>query len=184
MRLAWFTPWPPSASGIAGRSVELVAALAARGHAIDVCVDEREVQVERAIADGPPQGGGVRVQSAHDFVWRISRDQYDVVVYQLGNSRAHTFMWPYVFRWPGLAILHDARLHHARGHALLSAGRASAYRAEFSWSHPDVSSEAAELGVAGFDGAYYYLWPMVRPVVSASRLVAAHSRAGVSELRA
>jgi len=122
------------------------------------------------------------VQGAHDFVWRAVRGQYDLAVYQLGNSRLHEFMWPYVFRWPGLAVLHDARLHHARGRALLSTRQQNAYRAEFVWSHPDVNPDAAEVGVAGFDGAYYYLWPMVRAVVEASRLVAVHSRGGAADL--
>jgi hypothetical protein len=40
--------------------------------------------------------------------------QYDLCVYQTGNSRTHEFIWPYLFRWPGLVVLHDARLHHAR----------------------------------------------------------------------
>ena len=118
MRLAWFTPWPPDASGIAGRSAEIVPLLAARGHGIDVFVDERRVPVARSGAEAPSPGQ-VRVQSAHDFVWRAARGQYDLPVYQLGNSRLHEFIWPYLFGWPGLAVLHDARLHHARGRALL-----------------------------------------------------------------
>ena len=138
MRLAWFTPWPPDASGIAGRSAELVPMLAARGHGIDVFVDERRVPVARSGAEAP-RPGQVRVQSAHDFVWRAARGQYDLPVYQLGNSRLHEFIWPYLFGWPGLAVLHDARLHHARGRALLMRERRDDYRAEFRWSHPSVS---------------------------------------------
>ena len=181
MRLAWFTPWPPDPSGIAGRSAELVPILATRGHAIDVFVDERRVPVQRADRDAP-QPGAVRVQSAHDFVWRAARGHYDLPVYQLGNSRLHEFIWPYLFRWPGLAVLHDARLHHARGRALLLQKRRDDYRAEFAWNHPDVSPDAAELAIAGFSGPYYYQWPMTRAVVASSRLVVAHSRGAVAEL--
>src|SRR5205823_6498961 len=122
--------------------------------------------------------------SAHDFVWRAARDAYDLPVYQLGNSRLHEFIWPYVFQFPGLAVLHDARLHHARGRALLRHERFDDYRAEFAWSHPDVSRDVAEAGVAGFDGTYYYQWPMTRGVVEASRLVVSHSRGATDQLRA
>jgi glycosyltransferase involved in cell wall biosynthesis len=184
MRLAWFTPWPPQPSGVAGRSAELVPALAQHGHGIDVCVDEREVPVRSSNDGGPPRPGIVRIQSAHDFVWRAGRGQYDLVVYQIGNSRVHEFIWPYLVRWPGLAVLHDARLHHARGRALLASRSAATYRAEFAWSHPDVPGSAAELAAAGFDGTYYYLWPMVRAVVSTSRLVGVHSRGAAAELQA
>lgn len=187
MRLAWFSPWPPQTSGVAGRSAELVPALAAKGHGIDVFVDEAAVPLpssSRSLPADAPPAATVRLQSAHDFVWRAERQQYDLVVYQVGNSRSHDFLWPYLFRWPGLAVLHDARIHHARGRALLMSHRAPAYRAEFTWSHPDVSRNAAELAVAGFDGTYYYLWPMTGAVVAASRFVAVHSRGGEAELQA
>jgi glycosyltransferase involved in cell wall biosynthesis len=181
VRLAWFTPWPPQNSGIAGRSAETVPLLAARGHGIDVFVDEAVVPVTRHDA-GPPAAGSVRVESAHDFVWRAGRGQYDVVVYQIGNSRLHEFIWPYLFRWPGLVVLHDARLHHARGRAYLIRKRAEAYRFEFARNHPDVTPDAAELAVKGFDGAYYYLWPMTASVVDAARAVAVHSLGGARTL--
>ncbi len=191
MRLAWFSPWPPQRSGIAGRSAELVAALAARGHAIDVFVDEQDPLVRplvvRASPD-PPQPREIRVQSAHDFVWRVpgkveGRPQYDLAVYQIGNSRLHEFIWPYLFRWPGLVVLHDARLHHARGRALLRTGRVEAYREEFAWAHAGMSGDLAELAVRGFRGPYYYQWPMTRAVAESARVVACHSRGAAAELR-
>jgi len=181
MRLAWFTPWPPQPSGIAGRSAELVPRLAALGHGVDVFVDERAVPTARAGEDSPSPGS-IRVQGAHDFVWRQGRGQYDLSVYQVGNSSLHEFIWPYLFRWPGLSLLHDARLHHARGRALLSRGRADAYRAEFAWSHPTLDPDLAELGVTGLAGAYLYGWPMTRAVLERSRLVGVHARGAIAEL--
>jgi glycosyltransferase involved in cell wall biosynthesis len=175
MRLAWFSPWPPDRSGVAGRSADVVPRLAARGHAIDVFVDERRVDVPRDVAADPPRPGDVRRLGAHDFVWRMGRHAYDLPVYQLGNSRLHEYIWPYLLRWPGLTVLHDSRLHHARARALLRRGDVQAYRAEFAWSHPGVSPDAAELAVAGLSGMYFYQWPMLRGVLEASRLVATHA---------
>jgi glycosyltransferase involved in cell wall biosynthesis len=184
VRLAWFTPWPPQPSGIAGRSAELVPMLARRGPGIDVFVDDGLVPGVRRAAAGPAAPGEVRVQSAHDFVWRHARRQFDLAVYQLGNSACHQFIWPYAFRWPGLVALHDARLHHARGKALLRSRRSAAYRDEFTWNHPAVDRGAAELAIAGFDGVYYYQWPMTRAVVASARLVAVHARGAADALRA
>jgi glycosyltransferase involved in cell wall biosynthesis len=124
----------------------------------------------------------VRVQSAHDFLWRADLDQYDLVVYQVGNSRLHQYMWPYLFRWPGLVVLHDARLHHARAREPLMRKRPDRYRADFVRNHPGVPEDAAELGVAGFDGSYYYLWPMVRDIVDVARTTAVHARGAADEL--
>jgi glycosyltransferase involved in cell wall biosynthesis len=181
-RLAFFTPWPPQPSGVATCSADVVPALAAAGHAIDVFVDEALVDVSRQGPSGP-EPGQVRVLSAHDFVWRQARGQYDLPIYQVGNSWAHGFLWPYLFQWPGLVVMHDARLHHARADTLMRRNRFADYRAEFRYNHPEVSPEAAELAVAGFDGTYYYHWAMLRTVLDAARLVASHSMGVVKTLR-
>jgi len=184
MRLAWFSPWPPQTSGVAGISAVVVDRLAAAGHAVDVFIDHRDTSAPapRTGADAP-QPGDVRILPAHDFVWRHGRGQIDLVVYQMGNSRFHEYIWPYLFQFPGLAVLHDARLHHARARALLAARRTDDYRAEFTFNQPDAAA-AAELAIPGFDGTYYYLWPMTRAVVAASRLTALHTRGGAHDLAA
>ncbi len=183
MHLAWFTPWPPQASGVAGRSVDVTRELAARGYAIDVFVDRQLVPSAAPAPDGPAAPGEIRVQSAHDFVWRRQRGHHDVIVYQVGNSTAHTFIWPYLLRYPGVAVLHDAHLHHSRGAALLSPTSGAAYRAAFAADHPEVNPDVAELNVAGFDGSYYYLWPMLGSAVHASRAVGVHAHGSADRLR-
>ncbi len=123
-RLAWFSPMPPVATGVAACSADLVSAL--RGeHQIDLFVDEPVVR----LAPG--------TRSAHDFVWRHQQQPYDLTVYQVGNSSHHDYLWPYLFRYPGLTVLHDAHLHHARAASLLRRFRAGDYRTEFAWNHPE-----------------------------------------------
>jgi glycosyltransferase involved in cell wall biosynthesis len=162
MRLAWFSPMPPVPSGIAACSAGLIAALGDE-HQIDVYVDEPVTR----LAPG--------TWSAHEFVWRHRLEPYDLTVYQLGNSSHHDFLWPYLFRYPGLTVLHDAHLHHARAAALLRTRRAADYRAEFASNHPSTRPDLAELAVAGFDSHLYYAWPMTRLVVEASRLAVVHA---------
>ncbi len=161
-RLAWFSPMPPVPTGVAACSADLVAALST-DHQIDLFVDE-------AVARVAP---GTR--SAHDFVWRHRQEPYDLTVFQVGNSSHHDYLWPYLFRYPGLTVLHDAHLHHARAAALLRTLRADDYRAEFASNHPEANADIAELAVAGFDTHLLYDWPMTRLVARASRLVAVHS---------
>ena len=170
MRLAWFSPMPPVRTGVAAVSAEVVAALA-REHLIDVYTD--------TVGSGLSTAG----QSAHDFVWRHRQQPYDLIVYQVGNSSHHDYIWPYLFRYPGLTVLHDAHLHHARAAALLRTKRLQDYRAEFTASHPDVNPDLAELAVAGFDNHLYYSWPMTRLVIERSKLVAVHSRPLADSLR-
>jgi len=165
---------PPSRTGVAAYSAEMVASLAA-DHSIDVFVDESIT---------PLQTSSAGARSAHDFLWLNHLNPYDLTVYQLGNSGAHDYQWPYVFRFPGLVVLHDAHLHHARAATLLLRGRANDYRAEFAASQPDTSADMAELAVAGFDSHLYYSWPMTRLVALASRLTAVHSPLLAESLRA
>jgi glycosyltransferase involved in cell wall biosynthesis len=182
MRLAWFSPWPPQRGDAASRSAVVVPALAERGFGIDVFVDERRVSVARVESTEPPAAGEVRILGAHDFVWRTARSPYDLTVFHVADSALHDFVWAYLFQWPGLTVLHDGRVHQARSRALLAQHRHGDYRAEFAWNHPDVSPAAAELAVNGYEGPFSCQWPMIRTVVTASRLVATHARGALAEL--
>jgi len=162
MRLAWFSPVPPVRTGIAGKSAELIAALRARGVSID------------AYSDRATTSDVVNADSAHAFVWRHAQRPYDLTVFQFGNSSHHDYIWPYALRYPGLVVLHDARLHHARAALLLRERRADDYRREFAWNHPGVNPDLAELAVAGLDSTLYYEWPMARTLLASARLVAVH----------
>jgi glycosyltransferase involved in cell wall biosynthesis len=160
VRLAWFSPFPPVKTGIAADSAELVAALGARGCAIDTYPET----------------------AAHDFPWMHRQRPYDLVVYQFGNSSHHDYVWPYALRYPGLVVLHDTRLHHARAALLLRETRRDDYRRELAWSEPELDPDAAELAVAGFDSRLYYEWPMCRALVERSRVVAVHGEPTRHEL--
>ena len=164
-RLAWFTPLPPERSGIATYSVELLPLLA-DGFSIDVFVAEPGV---------PSPHPRTPVFEAHDFVWKHARDPYGLVVYQLGNATCHDYMWAYLARYPGLVVLHDAQLHHARARSLLRQKRRDDYRAELAFDHPTAPAAVAELGVDGLLGSMTYFWPMLRAPVGTARVVAVHN---------
>jgi glycosyltransferase involved in cell wall biosynthesis len=165
-RLAWFSPVPPSTSGIAAYTADVVPALRARGLDIDVFADD-------AAGCSP----GLDAINARDFVWMHRRQPYDLPVYQLGNARCHDFMWGYLFRHPGLLVLHDAQVHQARAQGLLQryVPRRDDYLAEFAASHPDAPPDIAHLVAAGLGGSLYAHWPHIRLVLQAARLAAVHS---------
>jgi len=166
----------PARTGVAAYSNEAVAGLRTF-HELDVFADEPSAKAART------DGFAGRIRSAHDFLWEHRLRPYDLTVFQLGNSSAHDFLWPYLFRFPGLAVLHDVHLQHARAAALLRARRADEYRDEFRSNHPGVSPDMAELALKGFDTHLYYDWPMTRLVVEASRVTAVHSRLSAEALR-
>ena len=167
---------------MAGRSAELVPLLNARGHAIDVFVDGSRLPVVPG-PDVPPAPGSMRLLDAHEFIWRYQKGHYDLPVYQIGNSQLHRYIWPYLFGYPGLAVLHDGRLHHARAEALQSAGRSQDYRAEVAWNHSPLAPHVRDLGTMALDELFYFRWPMTRSVIETARLAAVHSAGLIRELQ-
>jgi len=161
MRLAWFSPLPPVRSGIASVNARLLPML-----------------------DGSFKIDRFNETEAHDFVWKHRRDPYDLVVYQLGNAWCHDYIWAYVARFPGLIVLHDPRLHHARARQLLQAGRFDDYRREFRYDHPHAAADVAEYAIAGLGGPIYYQWPMIGVLMRTARIVAVHNAYVASDLRA
>jgi glycosyltransferase involved in cell wall biosynthesis len=162
VKIAWFSPLPPSTSGIAAYSAEILPLLAARGLAIDTFIDA----------------------TAHDFVWKHRRQRYDLVVYQLGNAACHDYMWAYLFRFPGMVVLHDAQLHQARALALTKRWRPRRddYLAEFHANHPDAPRDIGQIVAAGFGESVYYHWPHIRLVVESARLTVVHNQRLLSDL--
>ncbi|MGE3276889.1 MAG: glycosyltransferase family 4 protein [Vicinamibacterales bacterium] len=167
MRLALFSPLPPSTSGIAAYTAELLPGLRAHAGTVDVFVDR------------PPLPGETGVHHACDFIWMRRRAPYDLVIYQLGNAACHDYMWAYLFRYPGLVTLHDAQLHQARALWLTRRWqpRREDYLAEFRACHPGAPGEIGELVAAGLGDGMYQLWPMLRLVLERARLVVVHGAA-------
>jgi hypothetical protein len=148
MRLAWFSPadLPPHAD-----TARLVRALAAR-HQVDV-IDAR---------------------AAHDFVWRHARRPYDLCVYELDDTPAHQFVWPYLVHYPGVTRLHRLTLHTSRAEALEADRRLDDFASEFVFSHPGARPPILPATGRIAPGR----WPMLAVPLLASRVtVVAHAAA-------
>jgi glycosyltransferase involved in cell wall biosynthesis len=183
LRVAWFSPLPPVTSGIASYSAEILPLLDAPDR--DCSIDRFVERPSGTRVGAAPSGhrGIPQEFDAHDFVWKHQRAPYDLVVYQLGNAPWHDYMWAYLVRYPGLVILHDARLHHARARHLLNQRRFDDYRREFRYNHPDAPEGIVEYAVEGLSGSIYYFWSMLRVVLLTARLVAVHNPRVAADLR-
>lgn len=100
-RIAMFTPLPPAGSGGADDGAAFLAEL--RQHA------DFEVFVENAAeAELPVEGVGIW----HHTQFPLRAQDFDAIVYRLGNSPSHRYMAPYMETYPGVVVLHDAHLGH------------------------------------------------------------------------
>jgi len=102
LRIACFTPLPPAATGIADYSAILLPQLARR---VDLTVFTDE-----PTAVPPDLRRQLTIKPYPDYP--PCRFQFDLPLYQMGNSRHHAGMYPYALRYPGVVVLHDLTLHH------------------------------------------------------------------------
>lgn len=100
-RIAMFTPLPGVKSGISDYSADLLSAIS-QISATDVFVDDiSEVNI-----------GNLNIQIWHHSLFYEKSDEFEVIVYQIGNSPYHHYMLPYLDVFPGVVVLHDAFLGH------------------------------------------------------------------------
>lgn len=102
---------------------------------------------------------------AHDFVWKNFRVPYDLSVYELDNTLAHAFIWPYLLHYGGVLQLRTQILHDSRAAALLRVQRTRDYIAEFVFNHGPWPGRSPAV-----PPAYPGDWPMLRAPLLASRV--------------
>jgi glycosyltransferase involved in cell wall biosynthesis/SAM-dependent methyltransferase len=156
MRIAFFSPLPPTRSGIADYSAALIEPLS------------RLAQVD-TFAEKPR---------------RFDASQYDVAVYQLGNNPHHEFAYEAALEHPGVAVLHEANLHHLIAHLTIVRGDWDAYLREVEFdAGADAHKYAADF-VRTIKRPPDYDIPMLKRVLEKSRAAIVHSHAVGNELRA
>lgn len=96
-RLAFLSPLPPEASGIADYSAELLPELA-RHYQIDVVVVQNGISDVSVTANYPVRDVAWFRQHAHEF---------DRILYHFGNSEFHMHMFDLLHTYPGVVVLHD-----------------------------------------------------------------------------
>lgn len=96
-RLAFVSPIPPQKTGIANYSAELLDALSSL-YNIDIITEDE-------IASKTPKFNRLMVKSSSWFL--KNHTEYDLVLYQVGNSKFHQYQLPLIRRVPGTLVLHD-----------------------------------------------------------------------------
>ncbi len=99
-RLAFFSPLPPRRSGISDYSASLLGELR-QTYTIDLYHETGYVPELGLASDAYACIDG-RLFGRHAAV-----KDYHAVVYQMGNSRYHSYMYANMLRYPGVVTLHD-----------------------------------------------------------------------------
>jgi glycosyltransferase involved in cell wall biosynthesis len=187
MRVAFVSPLPPAPTGVADYASDVLALLTER-HEVEAFHDQTAVDAERV-------PGGCRVFRAERLAARHAERRFDAIVYQLGNAPVHGFVYPLLQRLPGLLVLHDLVLHHARARMFLdspevlayvaqpwsAARRAAAqgplaeYAAELRHAYPEQAERLFEVQLGTLGPLLPYAYPLCRRPIEASRATAVHN---------
>ena len=148
MRVAFFSPLPPSRSGIADYSEALLEHL-------------------KPLAD-------LEVFSGPDRPFDPSR--FDIAVYQIGNNPHHGFVYEAALRNPGVVVMHESNLHHLIADLTIRRNDWDAYLAECEYQGGPEALAFARRVRALEVGPDYEGVPMTRRVLESARALIVHSR--------
>jgi len=156
LKVAFFSPMPPSKSGIADYSSALVAEMGKRA---DVTV------FDTAEADFTPS-------------------RFDIALYHLGNNPHHDFVYETAVKHPGVVVMHEANLHHLMAHLTIRRGDWDTYVAECEYNGGAAALEFAHRVRRLEVGPDYDGIAMTRRLLEASRGAIVHSNFVARETRA
>jgi glycosyltransferase involved in cell wall biosynthesis len=102
--VAFFSPLPPAKSGIADYSANLLPAL---GSHMDIDVFyEGDHQPNKSLMTSTQW----RTFPINSFESAAIFNEYEILLYQIGNSENHNFTYSALMRYPGITVLHDYHL--------------------------------------------------------------------------
>ncbi|MBL8190643.1 MAG: glycosyltransferase family 4 protein, partial [Acidobacteria bacterium] len=176
MRLAYFSPLPPSKSGIADYSAELLPYLA-KGADITVFVEQAdEVRLNQHCED-------YAVQSATHFAEIHRQQPFDLCIYHQGNNPHHEFVYERALQTPGLLVLHEHCLHHLIAWRTLGRHDEEAYWDELFHAYGRLGARVAEMRALGVGSEYQqFLMPLNRRLVANSLGIITHNAYAASQL--
>lgn len=163
--LAMFTPLPPEQTGVAAYSAQLIAELR---HLVPI-----EVFVADDIAVDPVPGVAIAPVSAFAGVDAVA--PYEHVLYCMGNSDFHHFMWEPLRRRPGHVLAHDIRFEGFFRLMAMKDGDIDAYRRRVRGDAPEATAAAGEDGLLTAAAAVANDVYMVREVAAHARKLLVHS---------
>lgn len=170
LRIAFFSPLPPARSGIADYSAELLPYLARRA---DIVVFATGPDVEPV--------GGLPLKPIDEFL--SCRDQFDIALYQMGNSEHHEAIYDLLIRYPGVVVLHDYALHHFVRHYTRNEGAFGGYGRELAYVLGTEGRQLAQDIRRGMVEPPLYDEPLNERLVDASLGLMVHSEYAAAGVR-
>ncbi len=175
MKIAYFSPLPPSPSGISDYSADLLPYLS---DLVDVTVVAEKVDSVNADTLGKVTLCDYQAFEATKACPEPSRRDgipLSINVYQMGNSPYHRYIYPFILRYPGIVVLHDYVLHHFLAGISLGAGKEGNYLLEMGYNLGRAGLDMAHQVLEGKASPPLFEEPLSRRVLDSSLGIIVHS---------
>jgi glycosyltransferase involved in cell wall biosynthesis/SAM-dependent methyltransferase len=155
MRVAFFSPLPPTRSGIADYS--------------------------QALLD--PLGRLAEVETFSNGGREYHPQKFDLALYQIGNNPHHDFVYEAAVRHAGVVVMHEANLHHLMADLTIQRGDWDAYLREAEYNGGGPALEHARRAKALETGPDYEGVAMTRRLLESAKALIVHSDFMLREMR-
>ena len=177
----YLSPLPPTRTGIADYSADLLPWLAGRADVRVVALPGQELD-EAVAARWSPIPWAAWLAEAERAA--AAGGPARLPLYQMGNNHHHAAVWKAALRVPGALVLHDLVLHHFHLGRTVGKGDFAPYREQLAADHGWVGERvAAPVRWGAFGNAGQFALPARRTLVERQRGVLVHSRWAAAELR-
>src|SRR5581483_7487365 len=174
MRLGYFSPLPPSPTGIADYSAELLPYLA------------REFDIELIVSDAAPRNSAPALASFPRIpVSELpnAAARLDLLLYHMGNAPMHAEMYRALQMWRGVVVMHDIVLHHLIGWLTLGRGDKQGYIEAMRGEYGEAGAELARLETLGLASLNRFDYPLNRTVLQSARAIIVHSEYAAQQIQ-
>jgi len=155
MRVAFFSPLPPTRSGIADYS--------------------------QALLD--PLGRLAEVETFSNGGREYHPQKFALALYQIGNNPHHDFVYEAAVRHAGVVVMHEANLHHLMADLTIQRGDWDAYLREAEYNGGGPALEHARRAKALETGPDYEGVAMTRRLLESAKALIVHSEFMLREMR-
>lgn len=168
-RIAVFSPVRPVSSGVSDYCEESLALMA------------DEVDLHLYLDGYAPEHERLHeittVHQVNTFEKDHSAQPFDLIIYHIGNAPCHDYIYPFLYKYPGMLVLHDAWLMGTALNKALRAWGGDQFRAEMAAAYGEKGESAAEIILSGLDNQNFLRYfPMVELPVQSSLMTVVHDQ--------